>query len=53
MSLSGHKTRAILHRYNIVNESDFADAADRLYLHLRANVEPEIAGTKPAPKAAS
>jgi hypothetical protein len=54
MSLCGHKTRAIFDRYNIVSESDLADAADRLYVHLRGQASNrEIAGTKPGSKAAS
>jgi integrase len=30
MRISGHKTRAIFERYNIIDESDLADAASRL-----------------------
>jgi len=34
MALSGHKTRAIFDRYNIVSGTDLTDAADKLQSHL-------------------
>jgi hypothetical protein len=49
MALSGHKTRNVFDRYNIVSEADLAAAADRLSKHLEA--QPRTGRVVPLKKA--
>ena len=57
MLLTGHKTRAIFDRYNIINEQELLEAGDQLVAYLEQHAQAQAPRgrahpAKPAPRAA-
>ena len=49
MLLTGHKTRAIFDRYNIINEQELLEAGDQLVAYLAQHAQATPRGRRPHP----
>ena len=49
MLLTGHKSRAIFDRYNIINEQELLDAGDQLVAYLAQHAQATLRGGRPHP----
>ena len=49
MLLTGHKTRAIFDRYNIINEQELLEAGDQLVAYLEQHAQATPRGGRPHP----
>ena len=49
MLLTGHKTRAIFDRYNIINEQELLEAGDQLVAYLAQHAQATPRGSRPHP----
>ena len=49
MLLTGHKSRAIFDRYNIINEQELLDAGDQLVAYLAQHAQATPRGGRPHP----
>jgi len=47
MMVSGHKTRSVFDRYDIVNEADLKVAAEKLQMYLETQNMGTVSGTVP------
>ena len=50
MAISGHKTRAMLDRYNIVSERDIREAGTRMEAYFAPSMNPGADGESRTPK---